>query len=110
MRNLKPNRIKKYGEHSEKLILTIKETINPFSLDLNKETLFNNGSIKAASKEATSSLLHATSIGNRACEEFMEECISSIRRFEEGIKKQKIHGFTKEGVNLKLNDKNKIME
>lgn len=52
----------------ETLILTITEMMNPFSLYLNNEILFNNGSSKAASKEATSCILHATSIGNRACE------------------------------------------
>ena len=64
--DLKPNRIKIYREYLETLILTIAETINPFSLDLNIETLFNIGSGKVASKEATSFLLHVTCIGNRA--------------------------------------------
>ena len=47
-RDLKPNRIKKYGEHLETLILTITETMNPFSLDFNKEFLFNIGSGKSS--------------------------------------------------------------
>ena len=61
-------------------------------------------------KEATSCLLHATSIGYRVCEELVEECVSNARWFEEEIKKKKLHGFTKEGVNFKLTNKNKIIE
>ena len=68
------------------LILTITET-NPLSLDLNRETLFNIGSGKAATKEATSILLNVTDNGKRAHEEFIEECKSNQRRFEERIKK-----------------------
>ena len=75
----------------ETLTLTITKTMNLFSKDLNKETLFNIGSSKAASKEATSFLLHVTDIGNRAPEEFIEECESNPRRYEERIKKQKIY-------------------
>ena len=80
--DLKPNRIKEYGEHLETLILTITGTMNPFSLDLKKETSFNIGSGKAVSKEATSFLLHTTDTGNEAREEFIEECKSNQRRFE----------------------------
>ena len=63
----------------ETLIVTITETIIPFSLDLIKETLFNIGSGKAASKEATSLLLNVIDIRNRAREEFIEECKSNPR-------------------------------
>ena len=51
-KDLQPNKIKKYGEHLETQILTVAETMNPFSLYLNNETLFNMGTGKAASKEA----------------------------------------------------------
>ena len=47
-RDLKPNTIKIYGEHLETIILTTINTMNPFSLDFNKEALFNIGSGKAA--------------------------------------------------------------
>ena len=83
--------------------------MTPFWLDWNKETLFKT-SDKAASKEATSFLLHVSHIGNRAPEEFIKECKSNPRKFEERIKKQKIHSFPKEGANFKLTNKNKSME
>ena len=70
--------------------------MNPFPLNLNKDILFNIGSGKAA----TSFLLHVTDIGNRACEEFIGECISNPRRFEERIKKWKIHRSAKKGASL----------
>ena len=103
-RDLKPNIIKKYGEHLEKLILTITETMNPLSLDLNKDTLFNIG----LGEVATSFLLYATDIGNRAREEFIEKCKNNPRRFQDRVKKQKIYSFAKEGANFKLTN-NKIM-
>lgn len=85
-------------EHLETLIVTITETINPFSRDLNKETFgftIQHWSGKAASKEANSFLLNVTDIGNRACEEFIEEFKSNPRTFEERIKKQRIHSLAK---------------
>ena len=95
LRDLTPNGIKKYGQHFEILILTITETMNPYSRYPNKETLFNIGAGKAASEEATSFLLYVTDIGNRACDEFIKECKSNLRRFEERVKKQKIHMLQK---------------
>ena len=56
--------------------------MNPFSLDLNKETLFNIGESKAASKEATSFLLYVIAAANKACEGFTQECKSNPRKFE----------------------------
>ena len=94
----------------ETLILTITETMNPFSLDFNTEILFNIGSDKAASKEAISFLLHVTDTGNRARDEFIEECKINPGRFEERIKKQKIHSFAKEDANFKITNKNKIIQ
>ena len=60
LRGIKQNRIKKYGEYLETLISIITETMNPPSLDLNKEILFNTGFRKAAGKKAISFLLHVT--------------------------------------------------
>ena len=53
-----------------------------------KKRKINIGSGKAASKETTLFLLHVTAIGNRAGEEFIEECKNNPKRFEERIKKQ----------------------
>ena len=78
--------------------------MNPLSLDLNKDTLFNIG----LGEVATSFLLYATDIGNRAREEFIEKCKSNPRRFQDRVKKQKIYSFAKEGANFKLTN-NKIM-
>ena len=76
-KDLKLSRIKKYGEHLETLIT---ETMNPFSLDLNKEILFNISSGKAANKEVTSFLLYVTDIANRARKEFIEECTKQPKK------------------------------
>ena len=50
--------MKKYGEYLETQISTITETMNPFSLYLNKETLFNMGTGKAAIKGAFHSFFY----------------------------------------------------
>ena len=75
--------------------------MNSFSLDFIKKTLFNIGSSKAASKEATSFLLHITDIRNRACEGFIKECKTNPGRFEERIKKQKIQSLSKKALILR---------
>ena len=49
----------------EKLTLIITETMNLFSLDLNKKTLSNIGPVRASCKEATLFLLYATDTGSR---------------------------------------------
>ena len=56
--------------------------MNSFSLDLNKETLFNIVKNKIASKEATSFLLYVIDAANKACEGFIQECKSNPRKFE----------------------------
>lgn len=50
-RDLQPNKMKKYGKYLEALIFAITETIHSHYLQI-KETLFNIGTGKAASKGA----------------------------------------------------------
>ena len=64
----------------ETLTLTITETKNLFWLILNKNILCNIGSGKSASKETALFLLPVTDIGNRAREEFIEECKSNFKK------------------------------
>ena len=81
-----------------------------FWLNLNKKESFNIESGKVASKETALFLLHVTDIGNRAREEFIEECKNNPKIFEERVKKQNMHSFDTEGDSFKLSNKNKITE
>ena len=83
--------------------------MNPFSLDLNKDTLFNIGSSKAATKEATS--FHFMSLTLEV--ELVKNLLNNIKEPNnvwKNVKKQKKQIFAKEGANFKLTKKNKIME
>ena len=77
-----PNKTKHCEEHLETLFLTITETMKPSSLDLNKGTIFKNGSIKEASKDANSFVLHVTDVEIRFFGEVMEGCKNNLRRFK----------------------------
>ena len=80
-RELKPSRIKKYGKHLAALIITIIETINPLSLDLNKESLLDIGLDKEGCNQGTLFILNITDFGNRACEEFIKELWKQPKKF-----------------------------
>ena len=83
---------------------------NPFSLFTNKETLFNIGTGKAASKDAFHLFFMPLVLETGLVKNLQKDLKATQKKLEERIKKQKIHSFAKEGTSFNLNNENKIME
>ena len=64
---------------------TIKDTMNPFDDNLDPSTLYNIGTGKAAKLETSAFLLNIFKIGEKARDEFIDECSTDKRRFEKPI-------------------------
>ena len=93
---LKPHRLKKNSKDLGKVIKSIEETMNPFSLTLNKEHLFNIATGKNAEADTSAFLLDVFSIGSKARDEFVQCCIKDSNYFSNPIKRQKIKNFASE--------------
>ena len=104
--DLKPHRIKSDNLAVNKIISMLKETMNPFSNELDKENLYNIGTGKAASERTERFLLNIEEIGKREQEKFIKECFDDPSRFEKPIKKQKLNTFAAEIGRRKLSGSN----
>ena len=83
--DLKPNRIRKNTRDLEKILRSIRENMNPFSEEVNKDILFNKGTGKSSMLETAEFLLNVNKIGQKAREDFIIQCIKDPKRFEERI-------------------------
>ena len=82
----------------EKILRNIRENMNPFSEEVNKDLLFDIGTGKSSNQETAEFLLNVNKIGQRAREAFIIQCIKDPIRFEERIPCHKILSFTNEGA------------
>ena len=64
--DLRPNQIKKKNKHLQNIIKTLQENMNPFSESIEKESLFNIGSGKAALTQTA--VFFAKHCGERVCQ------------------------------------------
>lgn len=92
--DLQPNNIKRSSQQLTQFINTFDQYVNPFSLDLAPDQLFNIGSGKAASSEVEEFLLNIQKTGEELRTTFISECASDPKRFEKAIKKTSIHNFS----------------
>ena len=84
--NLKRSKIKKNSEDFQQIITAIEEKMDPFSVDLDKNELFNISSGRAVTHEISASLLKVREIGETAKLGFIKECNEGPSRFEKPIK------------------------
>ena len=94
--DLKSSQIKRNSQDLAAITTSIEEMMNPFSDDIDKNTLYNIGTGKSASKETTEFLLSLVKTGSDLREKFLNECISNPKRFEESISRRKIKNFATE--------------
>lgn len=104
-KDLKPYKIRNSNSNLKKVIDMIRNTINPFSEDIEHEFLFNLGTGKSAKKETESYLLNICTIGETERQKFINECIVNPNRFEQRIKSQKIKTFATENSKKKISAK-----
>ena len=97
-KDLRAHRMHKNTADFLRIGKAIDETMNPFSKDIDPHHLFNIATGKSASDDTCNFLLDVASIGKKAREKFISECISDPERFEKSLKKIKLSTFANEGV------------
>lgn len=90
---LQKNRIVKDSKSLNNIVKTIKKTINPFSENVDKDSLFNLSTGKAASSNVTDYLLNVKSLGQEQKLNFFSECFEDSTRFVRSITRNKINNF-----------------
>ncbi len=104
---LKPTRIKRDAKDLGKIQNAIDSTLNPFSIEQEKETLYCISSGKAASAEVANDLSKIREIGEQWSQEFRDQCNTDGSRFEKPIKRRKIKNFTHDAIKMKVPCKDK---
>ena len=79
--DLRPNQ-KKKNKHFQNIIETLQKDMNPFSESIDKESLFNTGSGKAALTQTAVFLLSIVEKGCVNCNKFIQECTDQPKSFE----------------------------
>ena len=97
-KDLRAHRMHKNTADFLRIGKAIDETMNPFSKDIDPHHLFNIATGKSASDDTCNFLLDVASIGKKAREKFIAECIADPERFEKSLKKVKLSTFANEGV------------
>lgn len=105
--SLQRSKIKKDKKNLQSIIEAIKCTMNPFDDTIDKDTLFNISTGKAASKEVTDFLLNVKTAGSQQKLNFISECSSTPGRFDKSIKRNKICNFASQCMTKVLSTKEK---
>ena len=100
--SLKASNINKDNLAVKKIKSMIENSLNPFKKDADPDRLFNICTGKSCKKGTEDFLLNVESIGNEARKSFIQERVENPNRFEERIKKNKIHSFATESGKQKI--------
>ena len=91
--DLRPNQIKKNNKHLQNIIETLQENMNPLSESIDKESLFNIGSEKAALHKQLLFLLSIVEKSCVNCDKFIQESIDQPKRFDDKATRNKLLTF-----------------
>ena len=72
--DIKKNRIQKNCDALRGIGEYVDENLHPFSDKINKDSLFNIVTGRSASEKTEEFLLNTETIGNKACNQFINEC------------------------------------
>uniref|UniRef100_A0ABD2WFG9 Uncharacterized protein n=1 Tax=Trichogramma kaykai TaxID=54128 RepID=A0ABD2WFG9_9HYME len=108
--DLKNHKIAISKAHVEKLLSTIKTTINPFSHELDKNELFHISTGQSASEEISESLLNMPEKGEHLQLKFIKECTNDDKRFELSIPRNTYLNFANLQKIKKQNPKEKELQ
>ena len=106
---LKLHRVKQNCHHLEKIVSSIKDTMNPFASTIEKEHLFNIANGKAALGGTADFLNNVWTIGFSARDCFIKDCNDDPNAYQNPIKRQKIKNFASEAGSYKVSSKNKTL-
>ena len=106
---LKPHRVKQNCHYLEKIVSSIKDTMNSFASTIEKEHLFNIANGKAALGETANFLTNVWTIGFSARDCFIKDCNDNSNVYQNTIKQQKIKNFASEASSYKVLSKNESL-
>lgn len=106
--SLHQNRI--FMNHVEQFMVEVRNSIDPFSEELNRSKLFNLSTGKSTSDDVMKFMLNVESNGNEQMDKFIGECQADVNRFSKPIKKNVIKNFTSEILKRKISPKTTINE
>nr|CAH7767940.1 unnamed protein product [Callosobruchus chinensis] len=92
--DLQKSRINKNSQQLLNFTDNIKQNINPFAADLDKNRLFDISPGQTVQENIESFLLNVEKLGNGLRENFIRQCAEDDKRFEKLIKKNKVLNFT----------------
>lgn len=105
--SLQKSKINKDNKNLQSIIQAIKNTMNPFDDNVDKNILFNISTDKAASENVAKFLLNIKTEGHEQKLNFISECNSDSSSFEKPIKRNNILNFASEFATKVLMNKNK---
>ena len=105
--DLRPSQMKKNNKHLQNIVETLQENMTPFSESIDKESLFNIGSGKAALTQTADFLLSIVEKGCVNRDKFIQESIDQSKRFEDKITRNKLFTLANEGKCYRLRSDNK---
>nr|CAH7741160.1 unnamed protein product [Callosobruchus chinensis] len=108
--DLQKSRINKNSQQLLNFTDNIKQNINPFAADLDKNHLFNISAGQTVQENIESFLLNVEKMGNGQRENFIRQCAEGDKRFEKPIKKNKVLNFTDNMQKKKMSVSGKVME
>lgn len=103
----KENQIEKDNKTLNRIIETMKKTMNPFSENLDQNILFNMSTGKAASSHVSDFLLNCKTLGHKQKLRFFSECSEDPTRFVKSIKRNVISNFASDCAKRTIKNKSK---
>ena len=86
--DLQKHKIKNSKIQLNTFIENIRQKVNPFAADLDKQYLFNISTGQAAEEKVADFLLNIEENGGEKCKKFIDECSQDQNKFESSIKKK----------------------
>ena len=109
LEEFKLHRVKQNCHHLEKIISSIKDTMNPFASTTEKEHVFNIANGQAGLGETADFFTNVWTIGFSARDCFIKDCNDDPKSYQNPIKQQKIKNFASEAGSYKVSSKNKSL-
>ena len=92
-----------------RIIAMVKDTLNPFDENVDKEKLYNLGTEKAVSSNTEEFMLSIKTNRENLRRNFIKECVEDPPRFDRPIKKHKMYTFATEPGKKKVLKNGKVV-
>lgn len=100
-RDLRNHNIAKDRQQLNAVVNFVRNCLNPFTSEASDLPLVNISTGRAASNLTSDFLLNVISIGDRARDKFIDECVEDPYRFEKPITRGRINTFANDGAKYK---------